>query len=1653
MDFEWFLKFYEGFGLRKVLDLFKDPFQPFTLAGSCTSLCPRVLRTLLLVRLRLHYIPGFDIVIGLAGCCSLFYIILDWWCMRFFIAYLLAILSVVGNGKCNTEAGIKEAKSGGSTSLVSAYAWNCPAFNSKAAAFAEDSAGTSFEGFWISSPNTPGHGEFRTTRLVLCHVPEDEITSGSLLRSLWTIMGAVHGEAWSPSSSTVVGGWSECWLARSSTLSTYQKPESQEQTKVQKEETGFLLECERSLQWCPCQSDDCIMASFESMVQQHGIYRSKGIWKGFCPCSYAGGIASSTSTAFAHDAGRTWCTLDAPGQSWWISSALHATSCGFIVADATSIYGYASTWCSFRCLTQAGEQCPAETASHREGGQEGGQPLCGVPRVGTCRDEEGRQGKHQRFVGCCPGTWTCQGGTPGSGECQETAMVSVALVSPTIRYQVEGVHSTISDFRGLLSDADARSNRQSPSHSTTCGCGQEKSRGSWYRGGHYCPVGGRHGRDGAQGGWGASTRRECAEDSRGIASGGEQPGRVIGIGRSARTQAEKAAQGSRRGCRGIAWHYRIAKYAAFWQGRCCVTNAYQHLGPSVAYDTPADLLYWSHSILEEPSFLSPWMAIEAAHDLAIEVGAWGPLRCDDFALPSPSKQSKGQIRFADMVEVLVEDAVSGEFHTQTDLPNDLLMIHGPQFCPSSVPDVARGPESHGPAASSSTGQSSATHFLDRRLPNDLPGYVHHLQHLWRDNLLRVPDGQAYKVRTWYLHHVHQRIWTVPREIQLPDNPGGWHHELLTAWRDQLHNDEVLNVAVVFPEVRALQGVLPAHADLLLVQGDPAHAGGVTTVFPPTADAQGSYTWATSLPRHVSGVDILTAVNADVTLQSHGCDLFHGGVVIPTTSVPSHWMQNGHSFVAVFQDLHGDAGNRLSSVIDTTDTTGRVGRAVNDNEDFNAPDAEQAEESSPVASSSFEEEDLRGLHILGLQQPARHCFVRWTTYNCILLDVLRDVGLHRDLAIGFHHVQVPLIDQHVAEEAIILQRVGDIPPGSPDQLVVVDIVFENCNEQRATPPRHVRRLPRFLCRTAFLQQLQLAEICERDRPETSCLIFFNRVHWDHDDDAPREFTHGVYLRVIVLPPRNRDDAAVRIQVCESGGSNPAKRPRRSRSTSPPSMSMPTGSSLLQTSMKVKDAVFQGSLTCSATFPSLAHTNIPAAVHAAANGRAIPPLNSNWIFPLSTTFATCSAIEFPDEGPVQYWTTWYLHHDRYPRNTESRILRLDRFRRHWYHDLRNLWGDAIDHHSAVAIHVVLPTPPRESQPQTVGHILLVQAPRDAIPTLLTALFDHPVQRRIWHIAAFLPTHIAHQHAIDALGIQRWSSSRTCHFQAGTARWLPHEIVAIQPGEHIMVTILPMNTGTMATSMMQVQATLSSSSFSSAPDPGTSVHPSPLTIPRTMPRRFDSLLRERMRDFFERNAVVELEEEGPVMYVWTWFINHQTSRECREPTAVRLTSQDDHWWRGILEPWQGHLQVDAETHVNIISPRPWTDRFRMDTLHLMIEQHPSEPVVAGIITAFMHGPQGDRIHQMAYSLSRWLCTNDLIDVLCIHHLCDVHRCTARAGIPHFEKYIRHDVYSAISIEVPLHLHIVMEILTLQVPLNISFTVLKSVMMWPTFFSVHAQ
>ena len=59
-------------------------------------------------------------------------------------------------------------------------------------------------------------------------------------------------------------------------------------------------------------------------------------------------------------------------------------------------------------------------------------------------------------------------------------------------------------------------------------------------------------------------------------------------------------------------------------------------------------------------------------------------------------------------------------------------------------------------------------------------------------------------------------------------------------------------------------------------------------------------------------------------------------------------------------------------------------------------------------------------------------------------------------------------------------------------------------------------------------------------------------------------------------------------------------------------------------------------------------------------------------------------------------------------------------------------------------------------------------------------------------------------------------------------------------------------------------------------------------------------------------------------------------------------------------------------------------------------------------------DKLWQSAFSLPRWVSTEDIIDATELNFLCEVRRCFAVCGRMHFQRFIREEIASGISIEI---------------------------------------
>ena len=872
---------------------------------------------------------------------------------NFSLIFALVILFVIGDGKHYTEESIAQEARTGSPSLVFAQDWKVASQFEAVGSGLQNTAKTPLRRQSVPAPDRERNDFLLGHGVALWYLSKNEVAQCVVLRPMWKLLGRLRCTYSQPE---------QFYLGTAEQETKREEPKAKA-TEIAKEESTMGA---TSALW-----------SIEFMGRWSMVHDLRHRQRAGQRCTADASCLPATAASSNAGAGPSTmsCTMDATTDATTDAphehDALHAASAGSTGdADCSAAVFHDDPRLGG---LQSGDECADQAEQDYEGSQERGSLVSGIPIIGCHRTQERRQGKHQQPFGCGESTWKSKRSTHGGGKLAHAVMVAVACLSPGFCDQVEGIHVAIPSVGDSLPTPNASSYIAFEESTEKSRLGQEACRCYWQGGRDSGDFRRRHGRERdrlARRG-GASKRRECATNSRGIESGCHESLIPLRVCRQARAQV-KATQ-DQRGRRCSPW---FKGYAAFSQGRCFMTDEYDHQWPQAMCSPDAVSLHWGHSILDEPCFISLWNAVERATDLAWELGIPCAVRVDTLMLsPRVGKKKnchsvrfeghddslKGKVElkeFLPYIQSLEDEYLAPTFHKWPKRP-----------LPEQSPEAGRNQ-----APRSSAGSASHRHFLDRILPDDLPAYIHHLQTLWRDELLRLPAEQQYRLRTWYIHHLHQPKCRMPRAVKLTHDPGSWHQGLLAAWRDQIHDDELLTIAVVFPRVRDQNPDEPTQADVMLIQGqqEGAHAlrGGVTTVYLPGDDRY--YIGAASYARHLSGIGILEGVDTAELLQTHACDIFHGGTAIPSTSTPVHWTMHGHSFVAVFHDLTGPRVTSSTQGVPSSEiaipTSGLPSPA---------PDEGGEEESPQVSTSSFDEEDLQGLQVF-------QAWATWTTTWASLL---------------------------------------------------------------------------------------------------------------------------------------------------------------------------------------------------------------------------------------------------------------------------------------------------------------------------------------------------------------------------------------------------------------------------------------------------------------------------------------------------------------------------------------------------------------------------------------------------------------------------------------------------------------------------------------------
>ena len=882
---------------------------------------------------------------------------------------------------------------------------------------------------------------------------------------------------------------------------------------------------------------------------------------------------------------------------------------------------------------------------------------------------------------------------------------------------------------------------------------------------------------------------------------------------------------------------------------------------------------------------------------------------------------------------------------------------------------------------------------------------------------------TFLIRTWYVHHYHFPRWAVPRFVELDHRWVLWQREIAQSWRDMIQPNEDVQFFTVMPDPDRSFLQRQAVADVLVVQGTGAERyAGLLTIH--HQDRQGSlrpFAVAISLPDEVSGVGLAAAADISHLCHSHRCNLFFGWQQIPYSLVPSHYMLDGHGFAGHITPFpHSQAagsarpqsGQAAQQTQQPSNRADGAGRRSSDNGeddfDYGEDTGHLTDTSLPDSMTQFEQ--WQGVQVYRLGRPVVHCFLRWGTYNAILHEIAHFLGEHLRNLIGIHHVQCALVGQHEAEESVILQYVNDLPYGSSEKLIILDVEvhFPALTDGLMRAPevsRRVHRVVPHFSRAYVLRLARLFNYCllQGDR----CLVYWDLSLWPEQDTRVRTTQHGTYLRVVATPPIDQNvpiDTALQFAISIDDDETIATMDCTSQRRSDSALALTQRQASLQ-------KVLEDTLDL--------RTPAVRALSSQVNAEYLP----SWKRQLAQSFNDQGFVECAEEGFVAYITTWFVDHLHNPRCTYNRPVRLrgDEFEE-WKDQILEVWQDSIDQSSPVDFTFIKPPPPQTETETTLAHLLLEQHRQpDAHSAGVISVIRHGKRHAaLNHIAVSIGRIAVINDFLRKVNLQDLCVVQHCTLTHGRMIMRTGDVEDLDSGFCVIVHVADQTHDTllassdaqlnfwnlpqllwspaMAAAIEAYQQTLADEQEEQTDNVsflqvGHTLHHTCLqrTAPLTckqgehdddmgfpvirptpdLPRRLRRPRHDGQEDWiptlghlFHTQGTRGVWDNELTMHVTTWYIHHNRRVVCRRPRDVMLHGNPLTWIEDLRAAWSGFLDRGRPFTIRIVQPRPPQHLVHPSICHILLEQGQHDQHVAVVLTALMEGTPHDALIQGAYS-----------------------------------------------------------------------------------------
>ena len=121
------------------------------------------------------------------------------------------------------------------------------------------------------------------------------------------------------------------------------------------------------------------------------------------------------------------------------------------------------------------------------------------------------------------------------------------------------------------------------------------------------------------------------------------------------------------------------------------------------------------------------------------------------------------------------------------------------------------------------------------------------------------------------------------------------------------------------------------------------------------------------------------------------------------------------------------------------------------------------------------------------------------------------------------------------------------------------------------------------------------------------------------------------------------------------------------------------------------------------------------------------------------------------------------------------------------------------------------------------------------------------------------------------------------------------------------------------------------------------------------------------FQQQAEIEFQDEGPVLYLLTWYLRHDDLSLCKQSRTAKLDVYFEHWPTDLRRLWSDLINMNDDMDIFIVYPEPPRTTGAMHSGHLIIAQgHPAH-TKAVLISTLESNALENHLTQVAVSAPR--------------------------------------------------------------------------------------